>query len=295
MLDLGAFGAMLRAARQRRGLRPIDLALAMNWSGTAPVYRYERGGPNAPRPDPDTVNLFAQVLELDYADRIVLLGLAGHVPDIPPPTPRETARLLDLARPVLAAVPHPAALFDDRWRVLAINDAYRRLFGLPLATEAEWRAREVTLLDLVWRPSLLGLPGAADRTVEAVPGPAAEVQLRRFQLAQRLRRHEAWYRAYPACRADLPRFAPAWDRVAAELAAPLAEVDLGLAVRREAAVIRSEGRPPLRFEASHREVHGACGMASLLVMTPLDRPTADILAALAAADPGPAVRRDAGS
>ena len=59
MLDLDAFGTMLRAGRERRGWRPIDLALAMGWSGTAPVYRYERGGPQAPRADPDTVNLFA--------------------------------------------------------------------------------------------------------------------------------------------------------------------------------------------------------------------------------------------
>lgn len=290
MLDLDAFGAMLRAARLRRGWRPIDLALEMGWSGTAPVYRYERGGPEAPRPDPDTVNLFAQVLDLDYADRVTMLGFAGHLPDTPQPTAEEEARVVALARPGLDWTPQPALLFGDRWRVLALNRPYRALFGLPETTEAVWRATGVTLLDLVWNPDVLR-PAGATPPARLEPSPtAAEVQVRRFQLAHRLRRHEGWYRAFPASRATWPGFLDVWERVEAELVAPLAALDLGAAARREAAALRTPTGQRLRFEASHREVHGGYGVVGLLAMMPLDDATEAAVAGLVAAagdDAGP--------
>jgi hypothetical protein len=267
VLDLDAFGAMVRAARERRGWRPIDLALAMGWSGTAPVYRYERGGPAAPRADPDTVNLFAQVLDLDYADRVALLGLAGHLRDTVPFTAAEEERLLAAARPGLAAEPQPAFAFDYRWRLLAVNDAWRRLLGVDEATFADWRSREVTALDLVWDADL-GLRGRADE-VERL----GELQLLRFQLFNRLRRHEAWYRAYPACRAQLPGFEAAWGRAEAALAGPAAELDLGAVMRQEVRVRDGAGRR-LRFAASQRTLHGAHGLMGLLVLEAADAATA---------------------
>jgi transcriptional regulator with XRE-family HTH domain len=97
MLDLVALGAFVREARLRRGWRPIDLALEMGWSGTAPVYRLERPGPDTSRPTPDTVNLLAQVLGLDYADRTTLLGFAGHLLDTEPLTAQEEAQILTWA------------------------------------------------------------------------------------------------------------------------------------------------------------------------------------------------------
>lgn len=270
MLDLDAFGAMVRAARERRGWRPIDLALAMGWSGTAPVYRYERGGPQAPRPDPDTVNLFAQVLELDYADRVTLLGLAGHLPDTVPLTPDEERRLLALAEPALNALPQPAYLFDYRWRILAMNDAWRRVSGLDAATITAWRARGVTALDVVW-DATLGVRDALEE-VERL----AEVQLLRFKLYNRLRRHEAWYREYPACRAHLPGFVTMWERTEAALAGPLGDVALGAVMQQEIVVRAADGRR-LRFDASQRAVHGAYGLMGMLVLVPLDETTAAAL------------------
>jgi transcriptional regulator with XRE-family HTH domain len=266
VLDLDAFGAMLRAARERRGWRPIDLALAMGWSGTAPVYRYERGGPRAPRADPDTVNLFAQVLDLDYADRVALLGLAGHLLDTVPFTAAEEARLLAAARPGLEAESQPAFVFDYRWRLLAVNGAWRRLLGLDEATFERWRDREVTALDLVW-DARLGLRERADE-VERL----GELQLLRFQLFNRLRRHEAWYRAYPACRGRLPGFAAAWARTEAALAGPAGELDLGAVMRQEVLVRDGAGRR-LRFAASQRTLHGAHGLMGLLVLEPADAAT----------------------
>jgi transcriptional regulator with XRE-family HTH domain len=266
VLDLDAFGAMVRAARERRGWRPIDLALAMGWSGTAPVYRYERGGPHAPRADPDTVNLFAQVLDLEYADRIALLGLAGPLLDTVPFTADEEERLLAAARPGLEAEPHPAFIFDYRWRLLAVNGAWRRLLGLDGATFAGWRDREVTALDLVW-DARLGLRERADE-VERL----GEVQMLRFQLFNRLRRHEAWYRAYPACRAHLPGFAAAWTRAVAALAGPASALDLGAVMRQEVAMRDGAGRR-LCFEASQRTVHGAHGLMGVLVMAAADEST----------------------
>ena len=265
MLDLDAFGTMLRAGRERRGWRPIDLALAMGWSGTAPVYRYERGGPQAPRADPDTVNLFAQVLDLDYADRVALLGLAGHLHDTVPFTAAEEARLLVAAQPSLETVPQPAFIFDYRWRLLAVNATLRRLLGLDETTFTLWREREVTALDLVWDASL-GLRERVDEVARL-----GEVQMLRFQLFNRLRRHEAWYRAYPACRAQLPGFVAMWATVEAALAGPVGTVDLGAVMRLEI-VARDETGRQQRFEASQRALHGAHGLMGLLVLA--EMPTA---------------------
>ena len=266
MIDLDALGAMLRAARERLGMRPIDLALAMGWSGTAPVYRYERGGPRAPRPDPDTINQLARILELDYADRMTLLGFAGHIPDTEPLTPVEEARVLGWARPELEAAPQPALLFDYRWRILAVNAAFRRWLGFDEAAVAAWRSREVTTLDLVWDPACGLRPRFDD------PDATGELQLLRFKLYNRLRRHEAWYRAYPLCRALLPGFAEAWERTEAMLAKPLLELDLDAVMRGET-VGRLPSGERLRFEASQRAVHGAYGLVGTLVLMPLDHAT----------------------
>ena len=271
MVDLDAFGVVLREARERRGMRVIDLALAMGWSGTAPVYRYERGGPNAPRPDPDTVNQFARVLELDYADRVLLLGLAGHILDTEPLTPEEEARLVAWSRPGLEYLPQPALLFDYRWRILAFNAAYRSFLGIDEVTERAWRAREVTTLDLVWDPTCHLHGQVEDREY------AGRMQHLRFKLYNRLRRHEAWYRAYPACRAHLPGFTEMWAETNTLLSGSLPDAELETVIRGEA-VRRLPSGERLRFEASQRNVHGAYGLVGMLVMVPLDDATERTLA-----------------
>ncbi len=265
VLDLDAFGEMMRRSRTRQGLRPIDLALEMGWSGTAPVYRYERGGPLAPRPDSDTVNLIAQVLKLDYADRILLLGLAGHIPDTEPLTPAEEANILDAARPGLMAETHPAILFDFRWQILDCNAAYRALARLDEASFARWRARKVTTLDAVWDPEF-GLR-ASLREIARVE----EFQLLRFMLFNRLRRHEAWYRAYPACRAHLQGFAEAWARAEAMLASTLAGAQLAEIMNQATDLFDASGARR-RYLASQRNLHGAYGMVGMLVMVPAETP-----------------------
>lgn len=271
MIDLDAFAARLRAARERRGMRPIDLALAMGWSGTAPVYRYERGGPSAPRPDPDTVNELARVLALDYADRLLLLGLAGHILDTEPLTADEEARLVAWSRPGLERLAEPALLFDYRWRVLAFNGVYRRVLGIDEATARAWRAREVSTLDLVWDPTCAQHWRAADRD------DAGRTQQLRFKLYNRLRRHEAWYRAYPACRAHLPGFAAMWAETETLLDGGLPDAEQEVVIGGAAVWLSPSGERAC-FEASQRNVHGAYGLIGMLVMTPLDAPTRQALA-----------------
>jgi transcriptional regulator with XRE-family HTH domain len=265
VLDLDAFGELMRRVRIRRELRPIDLALEMGWSGTAPVYRYERGGPAAPRPDPDTVNLLAQVLNLDYADRILLLGLAGHIPDTEPLTPAEEATVLDAARPGLMAEANPAILFDFRWQILDCNSAYRAVLGLDEAGFARWRARKVTTLDAVWDPEFGMRASLFD--IERV----AQIQLLRFMLFNRLRRHEAWYRAYPACRSHLKGFAEAWTQAETMLAGTIDGADLSEIMNQETDLIDASG-VRRRYIASQRNLHGAYGMVGMLVMVPAGTP-----------------------
>jgi hypothetical protein len=91
----------------------------MGWSGTAPVYRLERPGPDTPRPNPDTINMVAQVLELDYANRMTLLGFAGNLLDTEPLSVQEEAQLIDWTRPMMETSDASMILFDYRDRILA--------------------------------------------------------------------------------------------------------------------------------------------------------------------------------
>jgi hypothetical protein len=266
MLDLIALGAMIRDARLRRGWRPIDFALEMGWSGTAPVYRLERPGPDTPRPTSDTINLLAQVLELDYADRMTLLGFAGHLPDTELLTAQEEAHLVTLARPIMDSSAEPMVLFDYRIRVLAINEAFRRPFGFEPCVVASWREQGFTGFDLLWDAR----HGLRERLINFEE--LVESQMLRFKLDNRLRRHEAWYRAYPACNAHLPGFVALWERTDETLARPASEWDLARVMQRTIELQGPRGRP-LRMDASRLLLHAGYGLAALGVYVPTDEVT----------------------
>ncbi|CAA9571268.1 MAG: hypothetical protein AVDCRST_MAG33-2534 [uncultured Thermomicrobiales bacterium] len=260
-LDLDAFGAMVRTARERRGLRAIDLAVAMRWAGTAPVYRYERGGPDAPRPDPDTINLLAQVLQLGYADRMTLLGLAGHLPETVPLTADEEARLLVALRPELERLPDPTQVFDFRGRILAVNSAMFRELGHPDDLGDRWREQGVTVFDVAWDPDL----GLADRLVD--PVAARRFQVLRFILYNQLRRHETWYRELPDRFAHYPGFVELWRAMSERVADEDGGVGL-IPVVHAPLEIRLPGGGTARYDVAQRAVHGVAGLVALLVMSP---------------------------
>lgn len=261
MRDLDALGRMLREARETAGIRPIDLALDMGWSGTAPVYRYERGGRNAPTPEPETITRLAGFLGLDYADRILLLGLAGHIPETEPLSASEAASLLARAEPILQAEANPAILFDYRWRILAVNDPVRRALGRTAQDIAGWRSAGRTMLDLTHDAGMGLVPLLVD--AETV----ADVQLLRFQLFHRLRRHEAWYRAYPGADAN-PAFAARWQAAEAKIAVGLRRDDLDAVMHAPVGVRLPDGRVT-QWRASPRNLHGAYDMLGMLVMEPV--------------------------
>lgn len=273
MLDLNALGAMIRDARLRRGWRPIDLALEMGWSGTAPVYRLERPGPDTPRPNPDTINLLAQVLEIDYADRMTLLGFAGHLPDTERLTEQEEAHLVNVTRPIMEAADEPMVLYDYRERLLAVNEAFCWPFGFATDVVATWREEEITAFDLLWdashgfRPQFINI----DDMVQS--------QMLRFKLDNRLRRHEAWYRAFPACYAHYPEFVALWEQTEDILARPVSEWDLsGLMPR--TTEFRGPGGQIRRFDSSRRLLHAGYGLAALGIYLPKDEGTQRWLADL---------------
>lgn len=264
-LDLDAFGVMVRAARDRRGLRAIDLAVAMGWAGTAPVYRYERGGPDAPRPDPDTINLLAQVLELGYADRMTLLGLAGHLPDTEPLTAGEEDRLLVALRPELVALREPAFLFDFRGRLLAVSPSFAAELGQPSGIGAAWRGMGLSVFDLVWNPVL----GLAGRLIE--PDTARRLQVLRFLLYNQLRRHETWFRTVPAQFDHYPGFGDIWRAGEAQVREAGDVSGLIPVVHAPMPATMRDGSVG-RFDVSQRAVHGAAGLVALMVISPVREP-----------------------
>ena len=264
MLDLDEFGAVLRRARERAGLRPIDLAVEMDWSGTAPVYRYERGGSNAPRPDAETIGRFARVLGLDYADRILMLGLAGHIPDTEPLSDREERQLIESAMADLADRREPALIFDYQWRIRAANESYMRQRELLPLTIDDVRERGLTTIDLLWDSEYGG-----DHTMFM---ESARMQMLRFQLFNRLRRHERWYREYPARCAHFPGFVSLWQEVDQRITEGLVREELDSVSRGEFAIQRAEGRE-VRFTARQQTIHGAYGLLGMLVLEPVDSET----------------------
>lgn len=270
MLDLNALGTMIREARVDRGWRAIDLAVEMGWAGTAPVYRIERPGPATPRPTPQTINQLATVLDLDYADRMTLLGFAGHVPDTEELTPREEAQLIDHVRPIMDAAKEPMVLYDFRERILALNDAVLKPYGFRRDVVRSWRAAGLTAFDLLWSPSH-GFHAGFINT-EAVH----RSQMLRFKLDNRLRRHEAWYRAYPGCYAHFPGFVELWQETEAMLHGPASEWRLSGLIPRTNEVHGPLG-PALQFDASRRMVHLGHGLASLGIYGPGNDETRDWL------------------
>lgn len=266
MLDLIEFGAMIRAARERRGWRPIDLALAMGWSGTAPVYRMEQPGSEHRRPTPDTVNLLAQVLELHHADRLVLLGFAGHLMDTEPLTELEQAQTVARARPGLVAESEPVKLFDYRGRILDSNPAFDRALGIDRSSPDVWRRRNSTRFDLIWDPSL----GIRQRVENAEA--AAERQMLSFKLENRPRRHEAWYRRFAENRDHLPGFAELWRRTEGIVGDAVDEEEIERRLRTPV-VFRPASGERWRFEIMERGLHGAYGLAGVSTWLPLDEAT----------------------
>lgn len=264
MLDLDEFGAFLRGSRERAGLRPIDLAVEMDWSGTAPVYRYERGGPNAPRPDAETIGRLAQVIGLDYADRVLMLGLAGHIPDTEPLSEVEERQLIEAVMVDLTSRHEPVMIFDYQWRVRAANESYlRHREQLPSTIEGI-RERSVTTIDLLW-------DGEYGRDHSDFL-PSARMQLLRFQLFNRLRRHEEWYRAYPECCSHYPGFVELWWEADQQIRDGLGPDELDAVSRGEFA-LQQAGCRDLRFVARQQTVHGAYGLLGMLILEPADDDT----------------------
>ena len=77
--------------------------------------------------------------------------------------------------------------------------------------------------------------------IEDVRGRGTRGQLLRFHLSNRLRRHEARYRAYPACRAHIPGFAAMWAQTEEELRRERSDADVREPAQGETVVTRPSG------------------------------------------------------
>jgi hypothetical protein len=156
-----------------------------------------------------------------------------------------------------------------------------RSFDLDPDIVNTWQAAGLTAFDLLWderhgfRSHFLN--------VEEV----ARSQMLRFKLDNRLRRHEAWYRAYPARAAHFSGFTERWDETERILEQPVADWDLSGVMPRSNDVVGPGGQI-LRFDASRREVPAGYGLVALGVYLPRDDITKRWMMELArdAASPG---------
>jgi transcriptional regulator with XRE-family HTH domain len=164
--DAGELGAFLRRMRERAS--PQSLGLAVSRRRRAPGLLREEvaqaAGISATwytwleqgrrvRASVEVLDALARALSLDATERHHLLALAR--PDLQRSfEPAADASLEALAR-WIASLPQPAYAFDERWNVLACNDAARRLFGDFAADDpVQGNLLRRIFLDPTWRTLL---------------------------------------------------------------------------------------------------------------------------------------------
>src|SRR5215813_12319042 len=105
--NLKRLGLAVREFRERaqpRKISQFQLAVMMNWEGTAPVVEIEKGRRH---PRPETLNALGRALQLSHADIAYLHGLAGYREITVMPPLEQVKRVLRAIEPEIASRLYP--------------------------------------------------------------------------------------------------------------------------------------------------------------------------------------------
>lgn len=204
------FGATLKAFRTQAKLSQFDLAVLLEWKGTTPIVLMEQG---KRIPHLDTLARVCDALQLSYADRCYLSGLAGYgyITTLPPLS--QIIAVLDQVDEEIRDLPYPAYVTDYRFRCWMANAAASMFVDGSWEALAALAAKGVTIFDLIFNSNLPPHRYSANRE------QIETEHLFRFKAHNLYRRHEPFYTAYPEVMrdrltsADYERFAAKWAAV----------------------------------------------------------------------------------
>lgn len=200
------FGEQLRAFRVRNGWTIQKAAEVVKVSNAGALRQHEAG--TRPLPKPWTINKIAEGYGLSYADRVLLLGLAGHLSPTPLPSKKEIFEVMIKVEREIAELPYPVTVVDYQFRYWMANGAMATLLGGTSLIE-DIVLSEAMIFDVSFDSSL----GIRSHFTDALA--VEREQVARFCAYNTYRRHEPFYRLYPNCMSRLPqqdyeRFVTIW-------------------------------------------------------------------------------------
>jgi hypothetical protein len=207
---LGNTIRLFREQAQPRKISQFQLAVMMQWEGTAPIVEIEKGRRH---PRPETLNALGEALQLSPADIAYLHGLAGYRAITVMPPIEQIKRVLQTIEPDIAQRRYPVYVMDYRFRFWMINSA-----------TAAFQDGSLEHTVSIIKNAIDGFSMSFNSRFPLEEDIAhAEVIERetifRFKAYNLYRRHEPFYLAYPECMqeqltpADYQRFVKSWNEV----------------------------------------------------------------------------------
>jgi hypothetical protein len=208
---LGEAIKSFREQAQPKKISQFQLAVMMNWEGTAPIVEIEKGRRH---PRPETLNALGEALQLSPADIAYLHGLAGYRAMTTMPPIEQIKRVLEAIEPDIAQRRFPVYVMDYQFHIWMMNSALAVFEGHSLEAMANLFKSGVDGLSMGFDTRVLefhkDFPGREAMEREAIF---------RFKSYNLYRRHEPFYLAYPDCMRerlmpeDYDRFAQRWNEV----------------------------------------------------------------------------------
>lgn len=209
-------GEFLAKLRRRKGIPQKQLAERLEWKGTAPIVKIEKG---QRRPSPETIIQWVNALGGTDLDRHFALGLAGYLPNTQfPPLSTIIDHLSKLAD-TFRDQKYACYVIDHHLTLWVINPLTASITGDIHPTEL--LAKHVNLFDVFFN-------GRLNIPIYATSSYALKCQqVERFKLLNIHRHHEPFFCAYPDCmrgrldlsEADYKEFEAAWHDTSVETVA----------------------------------------------------------------------------
>lgn len=207
---LGKTIKTFREQAQPRKISQFQLAVMMNWEGTAPIVEIEKGRRH---PRPETLSALGEALQLSHADIAYLHGLAGYREITVMPPLEQVRRVLQAIEPEITQRLYPVYVMDYQFRFWMINSA-----------TAAFQGGSTDYITSMMKQGIDGLTMSFDSRLPIHPDSSNAERIERetifrFKAYNLYRRHEPFYLAYPDCMKarlmpeDYIRFAKRWNEI----------------------------------------------------------------------------------
>ncbi|MCL4878510.1 MAG: helix-turn-helix domain-containing protein [Anaerolineae bacterium] len=202
-------GSTLKKLRRNKGVRITTLAQKMGFKAAAPLRNIEGGQIKKPRRE--TIDKIAEALELHFEDRILLYGLAGHLPEFPLPNDKEIS--MNLTRlDFIYKSSIPMLVIDYDYRVWKANGGIGFITGKDENEIEDLVKQQISMFQIIFDHSLNFRPFIQDWD------NLARDSVRDFISLNILRRHKDFFQSYPQRMKEyipeFEEFVSIWNEVA---------------------------------------------------------------------------------